>query len=183
MHQVGDLFELNVKLRCQKVKRSRPNAVLGTGELWSDVYIDTVFLIMYTGFWIHFLSEVIPAAVELVYCSDMHSDVQRCFLHRGLSYCSVNVTVVVDKDFVFYDSAPLGSCHRFEELDDSIFTAVFLWLPLKMETSSLSETPITVYSPRWHHIQEDLNLYERCCYNLKSSNIVVVWSVLACGLD
>jgi hypothetical protein len=74
----------------------------------------------------------------------MHSDVQLCCLHRGLSYCSVNVTVVVDKDFVFYDSAPLGSCHHFEELDDSIFTAVFLWLQLKMETSSLSETPVTV---------------------------------------
>jgi len=24
LHQVGDLFELNVKLRCQKVKRSAP---------------------------------------------------------------------------------------------------------------------------------------------------------------
>jgi hypothetical protein len=37
----------------------------------------------------------------------------------------VNVTVVVDEDLVFCDSAPLGSCHRFEELDDSIFKRQF----------------------------------------------------------
>jgi hypothetical protein len=39
---------------------------------------------------------------------------------------SVNVTVVVDENLVFCDNAPLGSCQRFEELDDFIFKAVFL---------------------------------------------------------
>jgi hypothetical protein len=54
---------------------------------------------------------------------------------------------------------------------------------LKMEASSSSETSVTVYSPRRHHIQEDLNLHEHCSDNLKTSNIMVVWSALVCGLD
>jgi hypothetical protein len=32
LHQVGDLFELNVKLRCQKVKHRKPSNVRNMAE-------------------------------------------------------------------------------------------------------------------------------------------------------
>jgi len=37
LHQVGDLFELNVKLRCHKVK-GVPDSIFGSESVYPDMY-------------------------------------------------------------------------------------------------------------------------------------------------
>ena len=64
--------------------------------------------------------------------------------HCGLSYCSVNVTVVVHEDLVFCYSTLLRNFHRYEEPVTPSSGQFFCVSTLKMEASSSPEMPVTV---------------------------------------
>jgi len=48
LHQVGDLFELNVKLRCQKVQRTRRSYIINGDELKKNIAEVTYDLMIFT---------------------------------------------------------------------------------------------------------------------------------------